>query len=97
MSAGDYPTAGLRTGKALAISSKARCRARWPLPVPSKLARYLFSDGGWLIFYCARAKKILRALFTLPPGGGLVDPQLRASNDINGPSKLARCLFRDGG
>ena len=29
--------------------------------------------------------------------GGLVDPQLRASNDRNAPSKLARFLFRDGG
>jgi hypothetical protein len=29
--------------------------------------------------------------------GGLVDPRLRGSNDINNPSKLVRCLFRDGG
>ena len=29
--------------------------------------------------------------------GILVDPLLRASNDINAPSKLARYLFRDGG
>ena len=29
--------------------------------------------------------------------GSLVDPRLRASNDINAPSKLARYLFRDGG
>ncbi len=29
--------------------------------------------------------------------GSLIDPRLRASNDINAPSKLARYLFRDGG
>ncbi len=29
--------------------------------------------------------------------GNLVDSQLRASNDINDPSTLARYLFRDGG
>jgi hypothetical protein len=29
--------------------------------------------------------------------GGLIGLPLRASNDINGPSKLARYLFRDGG
>ena len=28
---------------------------------------------------------------------GLVDPRLRASNDTNDPSKLARYFFRDGG
>jgi hypothetical protein len=29
--------------------------------------------------------------------GSLVDPRLRASNDIRAPSKLACSLFRDGG
>jgi hypothetical protein len=32
-----------------------------------------------------------------PFKGSLVDPLLRAVNDINVPSKLARYLFRDGG
>ena len=32
-----------------------------------------------------------------PHEDGLVDPQLRASNDIHAPSKLARSRFRDGG
>jgi hypothetical protein len=29
--------------------------------------------------------------------GSLVDPRMRASNDINVPSKLAHSLSRDGG
>ncbi len=29
--------------------------------------------------------------------GNLLDPHVRASNDKNDPSKLARSLFRDGG
>ena len=43
------------------------------------------------IFYCARP---LNPQFDFK--GSLVDPPLRASNDITAPSKLARCPIRGG-
>jgi hypothetical protein len=48
--------------------------------------------GGWDDPNCARYSNP-NFIFK----GSLVDPRLRASHDINDPSKLARYLFRDGG
>jgi hypothetical protein len=37
---------------------------------------------------------LLSSFFTRSQKGGLADPRLRASNDINDPSKLARYFFQ---
>ena len=76
-------------------SNEALLRARVPgAQRPHKLHRHLLRKPR-----VARAQEIIRlhpplfrASSLFPFKGGLVDPQLCASNDINVPSKLARYL-----
>ena len=58
---------------------------------PSKLARCPIRGG-------ADGSSIARVLSIPSPNfkGSLIDPPLRASNDITAPSKLARCPIRGG-
>ena len=61
-------------------------RTRHNNVAPSKLVRSLSPGDGGLIDLPLRALQFPHYSFK----GSLVDPLLRASNDINAPSKLAR-------
>lgn len=61
---------------------------------PFHLSPFFHKGSGQMVLYCAHP--IFRT-YRFPPRGGLVDPPLRASNDIINASKLARSPFKDGG